>query len=183
MKIQHAIAWFALLSMTVWGCTADEPPDRAAAKQASDASDCKENDSSLRLTDDIVIDEGEVKVEAESGPKDDEAPAVDPRKKPPKVAVANKQMPIVIKIPDAAPLSDEQALAFLRDACLSCHHAETGSVKSFWSMDPEMDKEALKIDPLASAVYYSLVVKAKGIVAKPRAMPDRELTDKEKKDL
>src|SRR5690606_20755297 len=58
-------------------------------------------------------------------------------------ATEKKETATDIPVPEVAPLNDDAALAFLKGACLSCHHEEEGSVKSFWAMKPELTKEDL----------------------------------------
>lgn len=81
--------------------------------------------------------------------------------------------------PPVEPLTDDEALAFLKAQCVSCHDAKDGSVKSFWALDPDsLAKGELIASAPAPTVYQTLVMRSKEIVGgKPAAMPPKKLRE------
>jgi len=104
-------------------------------------------------------------------------------------AVAKKLLPLTLTLDQMlekvqAP-SDEVAVQFFLDNCLSCHDVKNGSVASFWPLDKDQfSKQSLTVDPQAAAVFATLLFKAKDIVgSKPAAMPTGEMTVEAKAQL
>jgi hypothetical protein len=81
--------------------------------------------------------------------------------------------------PPVEPLTDDEALAFLKAQCVSCHDAKDGSVKSFWALDPDtLAKAEFIASAPAPTVYQTLVMRSKEIVGgKPAAMPPKKLRE------
>jgi hypothetical protein len=89
------------------------------------------------------------------------------------------------QLDDVTPLSDDEAIAFIKDKCASCHDSKEGSVKSFWELDQEsFTKESFSTSSMAPTVYYALVMRHKNIVGgKPAAMPPNKLKPDQQEKL
>ena len=102
-------------------------------------------------------------------------------------AEAKKLLPLTLDqmLEKVQPPSDDVAVHFFLDNCLSCHDVKNGSVASFWPMDKDQfSKQNLTVDPQAATVFATLLFKAKDIVgSKPSAMPIGDLTPEAKAQL
>lgn len=98
---------------------------------------------------------------------------------------SNNQVDDEPKKPQIQPLSDEEAMIFLKDKCISCHDAKDGSVRSFWALDRDsFSKDEFIASPSAPAVYFTLLMRSKNIVGgKPAAMPPDRLGDDDQAKL
>ena len=81
--------------------------------------------------------------------------------------------------PPLLPLSDDEALQFLKDHCADCHNTKDGSSAFFWAFDPAtLNKNDLLIATAAPTVYFTLRMRSKDIVGgTPGAMPIAPLKD------
>src|SRR4051812_39087208 len=58
-------------------------------------------------------------------------------------------------------LTDAEAVAYLKEACASCHDSQSGAVASFWSLRAsELSSATLASDEMAANVYYALLAKS-----------------------
>lgn len=80
--------------------------------------------------------------------------------------------------------SDEEAITYVKESCAACHESKSGSVRSFWSVDLDaINKQSLATDSLGYKVYYTSLLRARGIeVGKPQPMPPMQLTGKKQEN-
>ena len=161
----------ALLLSLGWGCSAKE---QGRPTLSGLSSDCNTGDSGSAV--DSEASEATDSVVNESGHVD----GADCLESPPEGQPTSG----TISLPLVDPFTDDEALGFMEESCGGCHNDSSGFVKSFWSFQlGQLSKDFLRTDTKSPLAYQTMLLKAKGINAKPKGMPDGPLTPERKEGL